>query len=174
MRANEIFNIKLNIDNKICFFEGRVLHWWEEQNIKIDSIYEDKQTKKMAVDHSRVYILTMNKFLISVESEESKITKEDLYNMSIEKNKNMEWSDVLHYSVTMPLYSAYVDTSGSSIAKMEDFRKKVIAAYDKDVRLGGFEDFPSPPELIEFNFTHGRLSRSDMMNMSYSDRKSVV
>ncbi len=169
MRANEIFNIKLNIDNKICFFEGRVLYWWEEQNIKMDSIYEDKQTKKMAVDQSKVYTLTMNKFLISVESEGNKKTKEDLYKESIEKNKNIEWSDVLHYSVTIPLYSAYVDASGSSVTKMEDFRKKVIAAYDKDIRIGGFEDFPSPPELIEFNFTQGRLSRSDMMNMSYSE-----
>lgn len=169
MKANEIFNIKLNIDNKICFFEGRVLFWWEEQNIKIDSIYEDKQTKKMAVDNSKVYILTMNKFLISVESDGVKTSKEDLYKTSIEKNKNIEWSDILHYSVTMPLYSAYVDTSGSSISKMEDFRKKVIAAYDKDIRLGGFEDFPSPPELIEFNFTHGELSRGDMINMSYSE-----
>jgi len=102
MRANEIFNIKLNIDNKICFFEGRVLYWWEEQNIKMDSIYEDKQTKKMAVDQSKVYTLTMNKFLISVESEGNKKTKEDLYKESIEKNKNIEWSDVLHYS---PLFS---------------------------------------------------------------------
>jgi len=171
MKAKDVFNVKLDIQGDLCFFTGRILFWWEEQNIKIDNIYEETSTQKLMVEHSKIFSKTMDKFLISVESDGKKLTRENLYQLSLEKNKNIEWSDVLHHSVVIPLYEAYINISGSSMLKMQEFRKKVIAAYDKSLRVEGFEDFPLPPELIEYDLlsTNGMLTRSDILNMSYAE-----
>lgn len=171
MRAEEIFDIRLDIESELCVFTGKVLFWWEEQNIKLDCIYQEKETNKLMIEHSKVFSKTMNKFLLSVESNDKKTTKEDLYQMSIKKNRNVEWSDILHHSIVMPLYDAYLDISGASMPHMQDFRKKVIAAYDKSLRMEQFEDFPVPPELIEYDLliTNGMLTRGDLLNMSYSE-----
>lgn len=171
MRANEIFNIKLNIKDKSTIFIGKILFWWEEQNIKLDCVYEEKITKKLVIENSKIFSKTMNKFLLSVESDNKKITKDDLYQMSIDQNKNIEWSNILHHSVVIPLYEAYLDVSGSSMLHMQEFRKRVIAAYDKSLRLEQFDDFPVPPELIEYDLlmTNGTLNRNDLLNMSYSE-----
>lgn len=171
MRANDIFNIKLNICDELCIFTGRILFWWEEQNIKIESLYEEKDTKKLMIENSKVFIKTINKFLISVKTEKRTIDKKYLYKISMEKDKNMEWSDILHYSIVVPLYQAYINVSGSSINKMKEFRKNVLAVYDKGLRINGFEDFPLPPELIEYDFlsTNGVLTRDDLLKMSYAE-----
>ncbi len=171
MKANDIFNIKLNIQGDLCFFTGRILFWWEEQNIKLDNVYEEPKTQKLMIEHSKIFMKTMDKFLISAEYNNKKLTRDDLYKMSIQKNKNVEWSDILHHSVVIPLYDAYINISGSSIEKMQEFRKKVIAAYDKSMRIEGFDDFPLPPELIEFDLlsTNGVLTRNDILNMSYAE-----
>ena len=171
MKANEIFNIKLNIQEELSIFTGRVLFWWEEQNIKLDSVYEESTSSKLMIEHSKVFNKTVNKFLIIVESNNKKVTKDDLYIKSIEKNKNVEWSDILHHSVVIPLYEAYIGVSGSSMTKMQEFRKKVIAAYDKTMRMEGFDDFPLPPELIEYDLlsTNGVLTRNDLLSMSYAE-----
>jgi len=171
MRANEIFHIKLDINGEQGIFNGRVLYWWEEQNIKIDNLYEDPNTKKLMIEHSKIFIDTINKFLISVESDGKTTNKDNLHQISMEKNKNIQWSDILHHSVVSPLYSAYISVSGSSIEQIKDFRKKVMASYDKGLRMESFDDFPPPPEVIEFDLisTNGILTRNDILNMSYSE-----
>lgn len=171
MRANDIFNIKIEAQGEEGIFTGRVLYWWEEQNIKINSLYEDSTTKKLLIEHSKIFIDTVDQFLISVECGGKIINKEKLHKISMEKNKNIKFSDILHHSTVNPLYEAYIELSGSSMKKMQDFRKAVMAAYDKNLRVEQFDDFPMPPEVIEYDFitTNGVITRSDLLNMSYAE-----
>lgn len=171
MRANEIFDVKITAENELYVFTGRVLFWWEEQDIKIQSVYEEPTSQKLSIENSQVFTRTVNKFLLSIKSKDKNFDKDYLYRKSIEENKNIEWSDILHHSVIIPLYKAYIDMSDSSMDKMNLFRKKVMAAYDANLRAESFDDFPLPPELIEYDLlsTNGVLTRDNILQMSYSE-----
>ena len=171
MKAKESFTIKLDVNGETNVFNGKVLYWWEEQNIKTDSIYEEKATQKLVLDNSKIYRYTVNKFLESAQDNDKKMDKNDLLRLSLEKNKNIEWSDVLHFSVIIPLYEAYLDVSGSSTKKIKEFRKKVLAVYDRNLLMEDVSDFPEPAELIEYKFlsVNGVITRSDLLHMSYAE-----
>jgi len=144
MRANNLFLIEISIGGDNIIAHGRVLYWWEEQEIKSNAIYEDK---------------------------DNKMIKEDLLTKSIESGIEVQWSDVLHFSSIIPLYNAYLEVSESSSVKIKAFRRKVLAVYDPSLRTDSIDDYPLPPEVIEFNLMkhNGTLNREDLYRMSYSE-----
>jgi len=170
MRANNLFVIKISIGDDNIIAHGRVLYWWEEQEIKSNSIYEDNDNK-LTYDQSKIYGQIVNKFLLSVESNERKMIKDDLLTRSIESGVEVQWTDILHFSSIIPLYNAYLEASESSMAKIKAFRRKVLAVYDPSLRTDAIDDYPLSPEVIEFNLMkyNGTLTREDLYKMSYCE-----
>jgi hypothetical protein len=170
MRANNLFVIEISIGDDNIIAHGRVLYWWEEQEIKSNSIYEDNDNK-LTYDQSKIYGQIVNKFLLSVESNERKMIKDDLLTRSIESGVEVQWTDILHFSSIIPLYNAYLEASESSMAKIKAFRRKVLAVYDPSLRTDAIDDYPLSPEVIEFNLMkyNGTLTREDLYKMSYCE-----
>jgi hypothetical protein len=170
MRANDLFIIEINLDGDDVIAHGRVLYWWEEQEIKSNAIHED-QDNKLTYDQSKIYGQIVNKFLLSMESGEKKMTQKDLIKKSLESGVEVHWTDILHFSSIVPLYNAYLEVSESSSDKIKNFRRKILAVYDPSLRTDSIDDYPLPPEAIEFNLMkyNGTLTREDLYKMSYCE-----
>lgn len=162
LRGGDVFNIKSEDADTggIVVFSCRVLFWWEEQEIKYESVIKDPNTKFSYLDRSRMMKETVNAFLLSVDSGEGKIEKSDL--------DNGRWSSALVSSVIKPLYLSYTKATGSSYDQIRAFHSSVKAYYEKGARIG---EYVPAPEIIEFNTIRslGTLTLSDLRSLSYAE-----
>lgn len=162
LHGGDIFKIT-SVDEETggrVIFDCRVLFWWEEQSIKHDCVTKDSRTRFSYLDRSAMMKETVNAFLISVDTEEGSLHRDDL--------PDGRWSSSLLSSVIRPLYLSYIKATGSSYDQIRSFHGSVKAHFDKSQRIG--EYVPSP-EVIEFNTIRsiGTLTLADLRSLSYAE-----
>jgi hypothetical protein len=158
MRANQTFNIDLNLEDGDATCVCRVLFWWEEREAEITALIKDERTLLHYVDGSVHARGLVNLFLESVTSEGKTKEKLDL--------GTKEWADVLHHAAIPVLFEAYIERTRRGLS---EFQAKAQAYFDPDKRGEG--DFLAPPEAIEFSILTkiGVITLADIRAMSWAE-----
>jgi hypothetical protein len=138
-------------------FDFRVLFWWEEQEIKRESLVLDSSTNRRVFDQSRFERGILNAALLRVD-EDTVATLED-----------KRWSDVLPFRLVPPMHAVYERATGLSQDELLHFREDVKGYFIAERKNSS--DYVTPPELLEFIMLEriGTITRQELRSLSYAE-----
>ena len=138
-------------------FDFRVLYWWEEQEIKRDSLVLDTTTNRRIFDQSRFERGVLNAALLRVDER------------VVEGLGDKRWSDVLPFRLVPPMHAVYERITGLPREELLRFREDVKGYYIAERRNS--PDYVTPPELLEFIMLEriGTITRQELRCLSYAE-----
>ena len=155
--GGDVMSSHIEVGKNRIEFSFRVLYWWEEQEIKRDSLVLNAATNRRTHDQPKFERGILNAALLRVDER-----TRDLLG-------DKRWSDVLPFRVVPPMHAVYEKMTGLPREDLLRFREDVKAYYDPEKRNSA--EYVTPPELLEFIMLDrvGTITREELRRLSYSE-----
>jgi len=155
MDNRKIINKKITYSNEIIDVDYMLLYWWEEQEIKYNSLVYDKNTSNYVFNNAKYEKDIVNKSIVRINDR------------TVDNLNGKRWSDVLVFNLIPILYKNYEEISSIPREEFLRFREEV-----KKFFLGEIDDnYIIPPEVLEYVILKevGGINIAEIRQMSYKE-----